>query len=552
MYERPGISSLKGDNSALRPASDDAWWRGAVIYHIYPRSFLDTTGNGVGDLAGICAKLDYIAELGVDAIWISPFVKSPMLDFGYDVSDYLSIDPLFGTMEDFTTLVSEAHARGLKVLMDQVLSHTSDQHPWFLESRAGRDGPKADWYVWAEPQRDGSPPNNWLSVFGGSSWQWEPRRSQYYLHNFLRQQPDLNFHNADVQQAVLDVCRFWLDRGVDGFRLDVCAFYFHDTELRDNPPNPARPTGSHFMFNPYSLQLHVRDIAQPENLQFLERLRALCDSYRGRVLLGELHESEGEALHRQYTAHDRLQLAYGYWLLGAESLNADTLRDTARSLGHELDDGWPCWAMDNHDFSRSLTRLGRTSPSIALTAALACLRGATCLYQGAELGLPQAEVPFERMVDPYGREFYPAYNGRDGSRTPMPWDDALPNCGFSSGDPWLPITRAHSDLAVAAQRRVPGSPLNRIRQFLNWRKNIPALREGGMAFCEGSDAILCFYRFLPDQKILCAFNLGDTDTELALPLEALGAPMTGHGFNSLRKDDKVVLPADGAYFGDLS
>lgn len=545
-------------NSHAQPApplfstSDDAWWRGAVIYHIYPRSFLDTSGNGVGDLAGICSKLDYIADLGVDAIWISPFVRSPMLDFGYDVSDYLSIDPLFGTMEDFAALVTEAHARGLKVLMDQVLSHTSDQHPWFLESRASRDGAKADWYVWAEPKRDGSPPNNWLSVFGGSSWQWEPRRNQYYLHNFLRQQPDLNFHNREVQQAVLDVCRFWLDRGVDGFRLDVCAFYFHDTALRDNPPNPSRPTGSHFMFNPYSLQLHVRDIAQPENLGFLERLRALCNSYPGRVLLGELHESEGEALHRQYTARNRLQLAYGYWLLGAESLDANTLRDTARALGHELDDGWPCWAMDNHDFSRSITRLGRNGPSIALTAALACLRGATCLYQGAELGLPQADVPFERIVDPYGREFYPAYNGRDGSRTPMPWDNALPNCGFSFGEPWLPITQVHSDLAVSTQQRVPGSTLNRVRQFLNWRKNIPALREGGMSFCAGSDAVLSFCRSLPDQKILCAFNLGEADAELTLPSDQLGTPMSGHGFNSLRKDSKVVLPADGAYFGDLS
>jgi alpha-glucosidase len=544
MNQRSDIETRKDEVAVAVRASDDAWWRGAVVYHIYPRSFLDTSGNGVGDLAGITRRLDYIASLGVDAIWISPFVKSPMLDFGYDVSDYLSVDPLFGTMEDFETLVAQAHARGLRVLMDQVLSHTSDAHPWFLESRESRDNPKADWYVWADPKPDGSPPNNWLSVFGGPSWQWEPRRSQYYLHNFLRQQPDLNFHDSQVQAAVLDACSYWLDRGVDGFRLDVCAFYFHDARLRDNPVNPVRPTGSHFMFNPYSLQMHVRDIAQPENLKFLERLRALCDSYDDRVLLGELHESEGQALHRQYTAPNWLQLAYGYWLLGAERIGADTIVETARALGYELDDGWPCWALDNHDFTRSLSRLGHKGPSIALTAALACLRGAMCIYQGAELGLPQADIPFERIVDPYGREFYPAYHGRDGSRAPMSWDDTQPNCGFSSAEPWLPITSAHSELSVAAQQSVPGSTLNRVSRFLNWRKAIPALRKGAMSLCECDGPILALYRSFEGQKILCAFNLGDCEVELRLPAEALGTPMDGHGFTSLRKGGSVVLPAD--------
>jgi alpha-glucosidase len=533
-------------------APGEDWWRGAIIYQIYPRSFLDTSGNGVGDLAGITRKLDYVAGLGVDAIWISPFVASPMLDFGYDVSDYLTIDPLFGTMEDFEALIEQAHARGLKVLMDQVLSHTSDRHAWFLESREGRDNAKADWYVWADAKPDGAPPNNWLSVFGGSSWQWEPRRSQYYLHNFLRQQPDLNFHAPAVQDALLDVCRYWLDRGVDGFRLDVCAFYFHDASLRDNPPNPTRPKGSHFMFNPYSLQLHVRDIAQPENLTFLERLRALSDSYEGRVLLGELHESEGEALHRAYTARGRLQLAYGYWLLGAERIGADTIIDTARALGHALDDGWPCWALDNHDFTRSTSRLGHKGPSLALTAALACLRGAMCLYQGAELGLPQADIPFDRILDPYGREFYPAYHGRDGSRTPIPWDDAQPHCGFSAVEPWLPITQPHRALSVAKQEHVPGSTLNRMRQFLNWRRGVHALREGSMTFCDSQGPVLAFYRASENERMLCAFNLGDTEAELVLPDDQLGTPMTGHGFTALRKKGAVVLPPDEAYFGALS
>lgn len=528
---------------------DDAWWQGAVIYHIYPRSFLDTTGNGVGDISGIRQRLDYIASLGVDAVWISPFVESPMLDFGYDVSNYLNVDPLFGTMAEFTSLVAEAHDRGLKVLMDQVLSHTSDQHPWFLDSRSSRNSEKADWYVWCDPKPDGSPPNNWLSVFGGSSWQWEPRRSQYYLHNFLRQQPDLNFHNPDVQEAILGVCQHWLEIGVDGFRLDVCAFYFHDQELRNNPANPKRPQGSHFLFNPYSLQLHIRDIGQPENLEFLESMRELCMSFGDRVLLGELHESEGEALHRQYTAPSRLHLAYGYWLLGADRIDAEELVSTAKALGHTLDDGWPCWALDNHDFTRSFTRLGRNKPLLALNAALATMRGATCLYQGAELGLSQADIPFEKLVDPYGREFYPAYLGRDGARTPMPWKTSEDHCGFSSGEPWLPVPENHRSLSVDQQEAMPGSTLHRMRQFLNWRRSIAPLRHGDMAFVEHGTPLLVFKRSFKGENIVCAFNLTDDEHELKLEDAALGAPMTGHGFTTFRKDGCVEIPPDEAYFG---
>lgn len=538
-------------HSAGAGAEAPQWWQGAVIYHIYPRSFLDTSGNGIGDLAGIRQRLDYVERLGVDAIWISPFVKSPMRDFGYDVSDYLEVDPLFGTMEEFERLVEEAHARGIKVIMDQVLSHTSDQHPWFLESRESQASPKADWYVWADPRPDGTPPNNWLSVFGGSSWQWEPRRGQYYLHNFLRQQPDLNFHNPEVQDAVLEVCRRWFELGVDGMRLDVCAFYFHDRELRDNPVNPKRPAGSHFLFNPYSLQLHVRDIGQPENLKFLERLRQLADSFGDRVLLGELHESEGEKLHREYTAQNRLHLAYGYWLLGAETIDAEELISTATALGHTLDDGWPCWALDNHDFTRSTTRLGRNKPQLALNAALATMRGAMCLYQGAELGLAHADIPYERLVDPYGREFYPAYLGRDGARTPMPWDDAAEHCGFSSAEPWLPIPENHKPLSVSRQDVTPGSTLNRIRQFLDWRRAIPPLRWGAMSFLENTGPILAFYREFQGARILCAFNLGEEQAHLFLPDEDLGEPMKGHGFTSFRSKDCVTIEPDEAYFGEV-
>ena len=527
------------------------WWQGAVIYQIYPRSFLDTTGNGVGDLPGIERRLDHVASLGVDGIWISPFVQSPMLDFGYDVSDYCAVDPMFGTMEDFQSLLAAAHDRGLKVMMDQVLSHTSDRHAWFGESRQSRDNPKADWYVWADPDPAGAPPNNWLSVFGGVAWQWEPRRGQYYLHNFLREQPDLNYHCAAVQEAVLDECRFWLEMGVDGFRLDVCAFYFHDAELRDNPPNPVRPVGAHFMFNPHGLQSHVHDICRPETPRFLERLRTLCDEYDGRVLLGELNQEDGANLHKTYTGPGRLQLAYGYWLLGAEEVTPKLLRDTAADLGHGPEDGWPAWALENHDFTRSPTRLGleeHPESAVVLTAALATMRGALCLYQGQELGLPEAEIPFEQIQDPYGREFWPAYRGRDGARTPMPWTAESAHGGFSGAEPWLPVTRHHNAMAVDVQAAQPGSVLNRTRHFLAWRRDQPIIRKGDMAFLEAPDTVLALRRTLQGEQVTALFNLGAETVEMPLPHGA-GAALEGHGFGAAVAGDHVTLPPFGAWFG---
>lgn len=537
------------------------WWQGAVIYQIYPRSFRDSSGDGVGDLQGIIDRLDYVEALGVDAIWVSPFQKSPMLDYGYDVEDYKDVDPIFGTLGDARKLIEAAHRRGLKVLMDQVLSHTSDRHPWFRESRSSRDNPRSDWYVWADPKRDGSPPNNWLSVFGGSSWHWEPRRSQYYLHNFLTAQPDLNYHNPEVREAMLDVCRYWLELGVDGFRLDVCAFYFHDARLRDNPPTDHPPTGAHFHFNPYSFQKHVRDIAQPENLAFLERLRALTDEYGCAVLLGELHESEGVRLHKDYTGPDRLHLAYGYWLLGAHHVDGSVIARVARALGCDSADGWPCWALDNHDFMRSPTRLdqGRDHPdfTIALLAALTCLRGATCLYQGSELGLPEAEIPFERLLDPYGREFYPAFKGRDGARTPMPWQHDADHCGFSDAEPWLPIPEEHRRRAVDLQDRSPGSALNRLRRFLAWRRTQPALCRGDLNFHDadphGADpALLVFERRQEDDGVLCVFNLGDTEQQLPVERLPRSDEIAGHGFGSGLHQDKLHIPPWSAYFGSLA
>lgn len=321
--------------------SNTPWWRGAVIYQIYPRSFLDTNGDGVGDLPGIIERLGYIASLGVDAIWVSPFFRSPMADFGYDIADQRDVDPLFGTLDDFDRLLARAHALGLKVMIDQVFSHTSDQHAWFRESRQSRDNPRADWYVWADAREDGTPPNNWLSIFGGVAWKWEPRRRQYYLHNFLSSQPDLNFHNPAVQQATLDYVKFWLDRGVDGFRLDSINFCFHDAQLRDNPAKPeSERVGRGFSpDNPYAFQYHYYNNTRPENVGFLERLRALLDQYPGAVTLGEISSEDSLATTAEYTAPGRLHMGYSFELL-VDDYSAGYIRATVEKLEATMRDGW--------------------------------------------------------------------------------------------------------------------------------------------------------------------------------------------------------------------
>lgn len=504
--------------------SQTPWWRGAVIYQIYPRSFLDSNGDGVGDLPGIIAKLDYIAKLGVDAIWISPFFKSPMADFGYDIADYRAVDPLFGTLDNFDRLLDKAHGLGLKVMIDQVLSHTSIAHAWFQESRQDRTNAKADWYVWADPREDGTPPNNWLSLFGGVAWQWEPRREQYYLHNFLVDQPDLNFHNTEVQQATLDNVRFWLDRGVDGFRLDAINFCFHDAQLRDNPAKPAdKRVGRGFSAdNPYAYQYHYFNNTQPENLAFLERLRGLLDLYPNAVSLGEISSEDSLATTAEYTAHGRLHMGYSFELL-VQDYSAAYIRETVSRLEATMLEGWPCWAISNHDVVRAVTRWGGADASRAfarmVVAMLCSLRGSICLYQGEELGLGEADVAFEDLRDPYGITFWPTFKGRDGCRTPMPWTDA-PSAGFSSGKPWLPLAEEHRAAAVSVQQDDPLSVLSAVRQFLAWRRGEPALREGAITFYDTAEPVLMFRREHAGQVMLLAFNLSADAAELGLPAGA--------------------------------
>ena len=361
----------------MNKAANDNWWRGGVIYQIYPRSFADGNGDGIGDLPGITRRLDYVARLGVDAIWLSPFFKSPMKDFGYDVSDYCDVDPMFGSLADFDALVKRAHELGLRVMIDQVLSHSSDQHEWFVESRRSRDNPKADWYVWADAKEDGTPPNNWQSVFGSTAWQWDTRRSQYYLHNFLTTQPDLNFHNPQVQEALLGTVKFWLDRGVDGYRLDTSNFYFHDAQLRDNPAR-GRPLGERPVVNavnPYTWQWHKYDKSQAENLEFLRKLRALLDRYPHTSMVGEIDDDDGLVRVAEYTGGgDKLHMAYCFDLFSVEH-NAPYIHAVLSRFEEVAGGGWPCWALSNHDVVRVATRWGGKESLAQLPLLLRLLGG---------------------------------------------------------------------------------------------------------------------------------------------------------------------------------
>ncbi|MEO1109378.1 MAG: alpha-glucosidase [Pseudomonadota bacterium] len=498
------------------------WWRGGVIYQIYPRSFQDSNGDGIGDLKGITQRLDYIASLGVDAIWISPFFKSPMKDFGYDVSDYRDVDPMFGTLADFQELLDKAHAKGLKVMIDLVLSHTSDQHPWFSESRASRDNSKSDWFVWADPKPDGTPPNNWLSIFGGSAWQWDSRRLQYYLHNFLSSQPDLNFHCREVQDALLDMARFWLELGVDGFRLDTINFYFHDKELRDNPALSIEQRNASIApaVNPYNHQNHLYSKSQPENIAFLERLRALTNEYEGRACLGEIGDAQrGLEIMGEYTTGDkRMHMCYAFEFLEKRVLTASYAKQVFDQLSAKAWDAWPCWAFSNHDVARHASRWDLSEAAARQYAVLMmCLRGSACLYQGEELGLHEADVPFEKLQDPYGIEFWPEYKGRDGCRTPMVWVSQDEQSGFSAGEPWLPVSAAQAEQAVDRLEADPQSMLNHYRRAIALRHAHPALATGAQTQMEQVGTVLTFLRENEIEQVFCAFNLGPDAAEISLP-----------------------------------
>ncbi|MGB3389022.1 MAG: alpha-glucosidase [Pseudaminobacter sp.] len=542
----------------MTDANNADWWRGCVIYQVYPRSFQDTTGNGIGDLNGVSQRLRHIASLGVDAIWLSPFFKSPMADMGYDVSDYCAVDPLFGTIEDFDVLVAEAHRLGLKIMIDQVLSHSSDRHPWFVQSRASRDNAKADWYVWADPKPDGTPPNNWLSIFGGSAWEWDSLRRQYYLHNFLASQPDLNFQNPELQDALLETVRFWLERGVDGFRLDTVNFYVHDKQLRDNPPMPPGTANDIPDTNPYGYQEHLYDKTQKENLDFLKRFRALLDEYGARTSVGEVGDGTRslQTVATYTEGGDRLHMCYTFDLLGPE-FSAAHVRKSVEAFEEAVKDGWICWAFSNHDVVRHVSRWTKPGGDPERTAKfaialLSCLRGSICLYQGEELGFEEADIAFEDLRDPYGIRFWPGFKGRDGCRTPLAWQAEALNAGFSATKPWLPVQESHRSRAADLQEADPDSVLAHYREVLAFRKGQPALIAGSIRFLDAGKDVLAFLRGTESEKRLCLFNFGDEPAQWQVPaglgsVTSLGLP----GFGATAAGNRVSLPGLSAFVGQL-
>ena len=485
------------------------WWKGAILYHVYVRSFFDSDGDGQGDLPGVMAKLDYIQGLGVDGLWLSPIHPSPNRDWGYDIADFESVQADYGTLEDFQALLDAAHARGLKVVLDEVLSHTSDVHPWFVESlTGGKDGPMADWYVWADPQDDGTAPNNWLSVFGGPAWAYQPTRRQHYHHKFLRQQPKLNWRDPGAREAALSVLDYWLGQGVDGFRLDVAGTFLHDAALTPNPPVPMAERRGLNWSHAGNLQYHYNDSNLEENVETLDVIRRRVDAYENRFVFGEFSEEE-ERCGAYLSPADGLHSGYTFVMLLARKLEADFVTDHYATLSR-FPDHWPTISFSNHDVPRTVSRFGGkdATPELAklLFALLVMLKGTTLIYQGEELGLPQAALPRHLLRDPVGDLYYPNDGGRDGCRTPMPWTEG-PQMGFTEGEPWLPLAAEHRGLSVEAQSMDDDSVLNFSKAAIALRKAMPALSLGGIEFTETDAPLVAFVRRQGDQSVACLFNL---------------------------------------------
>jgi alpha-glucosidase len=516
------------------------WWKGAVVYQVYVRSFCDSNGDGQGDLAGLFSKLDYIAALGVDAIWLSPIHPSPNRDWGYDISDYENVHPDYGTLADFNTLVTAAHDRGLKILLDEVLAHTSDEHAWYAASRDG-DEAKRGWYVWGDPKDDGTPPNNWLSVFGGPAWSYQPARRQYYHHKFLRQQPKLSWVNEEAREAALKVLDLWLSRGVDGYRLDVANAYLHDPKLTDNPAIPAASRNVMEWVSAANMQRHYFDSNLTDNGAVLDVVRRRVEAFADRFVFGEFSE-EFERSGCYLPPGKGLHAGYNFALLMAG--DAKDVVDHLKTLA-AYPDHWPCVAFSNHDVTRTASRFGEGSAKVTL-ALLGAMRGTVLLYQGEELGLTEVDLRRDQLKDPVGDLYYPLFKGRDGCRTPMPWDGAKPNLGFSTGTPWLPMGPGHTALAVTAQEKDRDSALAYARDFLKARKSLPALIDGDLALLEAPDTLVAFVR---GGEILCVFNLGGTAQNWPLPQGATEIPI-GSG-RAVLTAGILNLPPLSAWFGRL-
>ena len=480
--------------------SDWLWWRDGVIYQVYPRSFQDSGNDGLGDLRGIISRLDYLQELGVSAIWLSPFYPSPDKDFGYDIADHSAVDPRFGTLQDFNELVDQSHARGIRLILDLVLNHTSDQHPWFMESRASRDNPRRDWYIWREK------PNNWISYFGGKAWKFDPLTGEYFLHLFTQDQPDLNWRNLAVRQAQLDVVRCWLERGVDGFRLDVFNTYFKDAELRNNPAK--------FGISTVLTQVQKYNLDQPEMLPLLAEFRSILDTYPQRYSVGETEHATAQKA-AAYCGTDRLHAAFSFELVGFGGLGVrwnprwimERFQERERAFTKSA--LWPTTVTGNHDVKRPATRFSRREDDAMAKIAmflLLTLRGTPFLYYGDEIGMRDLVLSRDEIMDPVGKAYWPFMKGRDGCRSPMQWDNS-PQAGFSRAQPWLMVHPNYTLRNVAAQRQDPLSILNLTKNLIALRKHIPALLQGAMVFSKiGLPRILVYERALPNQRLLCLCN----------------------------------------------
>ena len=532
------------------------WWRSAVIYQVYPRSFQDSTGDGIGDLPGITSRLPHIADLGADCIWLSPIFESPQADMGYDVSNYLEVDPQFGTMEDFDTLIATAHDLGLKVIVDQVLSHTSDQHEWFKASRKDRTNDKADWYVWADPLPDGSPPTNWHSHFGGPAWEFDPQRGQYYQHNFLTSQPDLNFHNPDVVEAILDTCKFWLERGLDGFRLDTVNYYFHDQKLRSNPAAQAKPQV--MATDLYGMQDNIYNKTRPENLKFLEKLRKLTDQYDDIMMVGEVGEMGNKSIEimgRYTEGTSRLHMAYSFAMLGPD-FNAEHFRNCIEGFQRGAPDGHPYWSFSNHDVPRQVTRWAKHAVSEDAMARFACamlmsFEGTIGIYQGEELGKSETEMEFHELTDPPAIRFWPAVKGRDGCRTPMVWEKDAAHGGFTTGTPWLPVKAKQASVAV--DQHGEDSVLEFYKDVIARRKASPAMSRGVTTFLTLPEPLLAFTRVADEETLTFVFNLSKDSHKITLKgnaevafagqatLDGTTLTLNGNGFAYLAHNEKIKL-----------
>jgi alpha-glucosidase len=514
------------------------WWQEGVIYQIYPRSFSDSNGDGLGDLGGIFARLDYLAKLGIDAIWISPFFPTPDKDFGYDITNHVDVDPRFGNLETFDRLVAEAHHRDIHVILDLVLNHTSDQHPWFLESRSSRDNPRRDWYIWKDK------PNNWQSWFGGPAWEVDPITKAYYLHIFAKEQPDVNWQNPELRKAQLDVFRFWLERGVDGFRLDVFNAYFKHPDLPDNPPK--------FGLRGFDKLGHIHDMDQPELIPFLQELRALVDSYPERYLVGETYLSTLEKV-ISYCGPDKLHAAFSFDFTFMQLIfpwNPRWIMKQVNKREQKFNEAgiWPTTVMSNHDLPRAASRYGRGEddfkPMLAMTLLLT-LRGTPYIYYGEEIGMRNIHLSRSEILDPVGKKYWPVYKSRDLCRAPMQWDDSA-FAGFSTTKPWLPVHPNYKERNVLLQETNPGSIFNFTKNLIALRKDNPALRHGGFVPLTTMRTALVFLRQTVEQTVLVGLNFNGRKVKYPLPegtwrvllTTAAGTPgnLSGHEIQLLIKE----------------